>query len=296
MSEQTLLITGGSGHLGRRVLELLLAAKVGKLVTTTRTPEKLADLAARGVDVRQADFDNPATLPAAFAGVDRLLLISTDSFNYPGQRVDQHNASIAAAVAAGVKHLLYTSFVRTQPGNPAAVAPDHYATEQALIASPLDYTLLRNNLYSDNLLMSLPQAIAMGQLFSAGNGGKTAYVTREDCARAAAAALAATTTGRQTLNITGPQALSDAEIAQLASEISGRPVQFVPLSVADKRAGMIGAGLPPAVADLLLSFEVATAQGFVADVSTAVTDLTGVAPQSVRDFLLAQRAALSGAA
>jgi NAD(P)H dehydrogenase (quinone) len=273
-----------------------LAAKVGKLVTTTRTPEKLADLAARGVDVRQADFDNPATLPAAFAGVDRLLLISTDSFNYPGQRVDQHNAAIAAAVAAGVKHLLYTSFVRTEPGNPAAVAPDHYATEQALIASPLDYTLLRNNLYSDNLLMSLPQAIAMGQLFSAGNGGKTAYVTREDCARAAAAALAATTTGRQTLNITGPQALSDAEIAQLASEISGRPVQFVPLSVADKRTGMIGAGLPPAVADLLLSFEVATAQGFVDEVSTAVTDLTGVAPQSVRDFLLAQRAALSGAA
>lgn len=295
MSEQTLLVTGGSGHLGRRVLELLLAAKAGKLVTTTRTPEKLADLAACGVEVRQADFDNPATLSAAFAGVDRLLLISTDSFSYPGQRIEQHKAAIAAAVAAGVKHVLYTSFVRTEPGNPATVAPDHYATEQALIVSPLDYTLLRNNLYTDNLLMSLPSAIAMGQLFSAGDGGKTAYVTREDCARAAAAALA-TTTGRQTLDITGPQALSDAEIAQLATEISGRPVQFVPLSVADKRAGMIGAGLPPAVADLLLSFEAATAQGFVSDVSPAVTDLTGAAPQSVRDFLLAHRAVLRGAA
>ena len=295
MIEQTLLVTGGAGHLGRRVLELLLAANAGKLVTTTRSPEKLADLAARGVEVRKADFDDPTTLAAAFAGVDRLLLISTDALTYPGQRIAQHKAAIDAAVAAGVKHLLYTSFVRTEPGNPAIVAADHYATEQALAASPLDWTILRNNLYSEVLLMSLPQVVAMGQLISAGNGGKPAYVTREDCARAAAAALAAQTTGRSTLNITGPEALSDAEIAQLASEVSGRPVQFVSVSVADKRNGLIGAGLPPMVADIMLSFEAATAQGFVGDVSTAVADLTGIAPQSVREFLTANRAALVGA-
>lgn len=295
MPEQTLLVTGGSGHLGRRVLELLVAAKASKLVTTTRTPEKLADLAARGVEVRQADFDDPSTLPAAFAGVDRLLLISTDSFTYPGQRIAQHKAAIAAAVAAGVKHVLYTSFVRTEPGNPAVVAGDHYATEQALVDSPLDYTLLRNNFYSDGLLMSLSSAVALGQLFSASNGGKISYVTREDCARAAAAALAASTTGRHTLDITGPQALSDAEIAQIVNEVSGRPVQFVPLSAADKRNGMIGAGLPPQVADLLLSFDAAAAQGFLGDVSTAVADLTGVAPQSVREFLTVNRVALLNA-
>ena len=295
MIEQTLLVTGGAGHLGRRVLELLLAANAGKLVTTTRSPEKLSDLAARGVEVRKADFDDPTTLAAAFAGVDRLLLISTDALAYPGQRIAQHKAAIDAAVAAGVKHLLYTSFVRTEPGNPAIVAADHYATEQALAASPLDWTILRNNLYSEVLLMSLPQVVAMGQLISAGNGGKPAYVTREDCARAAAAALAAQTTGRSTLNITGPEALSDAEIAQLASEVSGRPVQFVSVSVADKRNGLIGAGLPPMVADIMLSFEAATAQGFVGDVSTAVADLTGIAPQGVREFLTANRAALVGA-
>ena len=295
MTEQTLLVTGGAGHLGRRVLELLLAANAGKLVTTTRSPEKLSDLAARGVEVRKADFDDPTTLAAAFAGVDRLLLISTDALAYPGQRIAQHKAAIDAAVAAGVKHLLSTSFVRTEPGTPAIVAADHYATEQALAASPLDWTILRNNLYSEVLLMSLPQVVAMGQLISAGNGGKTAYVTREDCARAAAAALAIQTTGRSTLNITGPEALSDAEIAQLASEVSGRPVQFVSVSVADKRNGLIGAGLPPMVADIMLSFEAATAQGFVGDVSTAVADLTGIAPQSVREFLTANRAALVGA-
>jgi NAD(P)H dehydrogenase (quinone) len=219
-------------------------------------------------------------------------LISTDSFTYPGQRIAQHKAAIAAAVEAGVKHLLYTSFVRTEPGNPAAVAADHYATEQTLAASPLDWTILRNNVYTDMLPMSLSQAVAMGQLISARGEGKTAYVTREDCARAAAATLAAPTTGRRTLDITGPQALSDAEIARIASEVSSRPVQFVPVSAADKRAGMVGAGLPPMVADLLLSFEAAAAQGFLGDVSSAVVDLTGATPQSVREFLTTHQAAL----
>jgi len=293
MTEQTLLVTGGSGHLGRRVLELLLDAKAGKLVTTARTPAKVADLAARGVDVRQADFDHPATLAPGFAGVDRLLLISTNVIGE--QRQAQQRAVIAAAIAAGVKHVLYTSFIRTEPGNPAAVAPDHYATEQALAASPLDWTILRNNLYTDLFLMSLPQLLGMGQWFSAGNGGKTAYVTREDCARAAAAALAATTTGRHVLDITGPQGLSDAEIAQLASEVTGRPLQVITVSAAEKRNGLIGAGLPPMVADIMLSFERATAQGLVGAVSPAVAELTGRAPQSVRDFLTAYKAALMGA-
>ena len=295
MTQQTLLVTGGSGQLGRRVLELLLEANAGKLVTTTRTPEKLADLAARGVEVRQADFDDPTTLAQAFAGVDRLLLISTDTVGVPGQRITQHRAAIAAAAAAGVKHLLYTSFVRTEPGNPAAVADDHYQTEQALAASPLDWTILRNNLYADLFLMSLPQTIGMGQWFSAGNGGKTAYVTREDCARAAAAALAATTTGRHIFDITGPQGLSDAEIAQIASDVTGRPIQVILVRAEDKRNGLIGAGLPPIVADLLLSFEAATAQGLLGAVSSAVADLTGHAPQSVRDFLTTHKAALSNA-
>lgn len=293
MTEQTLLVTGGSGHLGRRVLELLLEAKVGKLVTTVRTPEKVADLAAHGVEVRQADLDQPATLAAAFAGVDRLLLISTNVIGE--QRQAQQRAAIDAAVAAGVKHVLYTSFTRTEPGNPAAVAPDHYATEQMLAASPLDWTILRNNLYSEALLMSLPQVIGTGQWFSAGNGGKTAYITREDCARAAAAALAATTAGHHILEITGPQGLSDAEIAQIASEVTGRPIQVIPVSAEEKRNALIGAGLPPMVADLMLSFEAATAQGLVGAVSPAVAELTGRAPQSVRDFLTAHKAALLGA-
>lgn len=292
MSQSTLLVTGGSGHLGRSVLELLLANKVDNLVTTTRTPEKLADLAAQGVEVRYADFDDAGSLAAAFAGVDRLLLISTDAMSVPGQRITQHKAAIAAAVAAGVKHLLYTSYVNPEPGNPAVVADDHYATEQALAASPLDWTILRNNLYSSVLLMSLPQAIATGHLLSANQGQKTSYVTREDCARAAAAALAADTTGRQTLDITGPQAVSDGELAEIAAELSGRPVQVVGLDLAAKRKLLVDAGVPPVGVDIMLSFEAAAMQGLQNVVSSAVADLTGRAPQSVRDFLTANQAAL----
>ena len=108
-SSPRLLVTGAGGQLGRRVVELLLEAGVSNLVAASRDPAKLADLQARGVETRRADFDDPASLPAAFAGVDRLLLISTDSLGAPGHRIAQHRAAIAAAQAAGVSHLVYTS-------------------------------------------------------------------------------------------------------------------------------------------------------------------------------------------
>ncbi|CAE6780418.1 NAD(P)H-binding protein [Xanthomonas arboricola] len=102
---QRLLVTGAAGQLGRRVVEILLERNITSIVATTRTPSKLADLAARGVEVRAADFDKPETLATAFAGVDRLLLISTDAIYVPGRRLAQHKAAIAAAEKAGVKHI-----------------------------------------------------------------------------------------------------------------------------------------------------------------------------------------------
>src|SRR5689334_9931004 len=106
---QTLLVTGASGHLGRRVIELLLESNAGHLIATTRSPDKLAGLAARGVEVRQADFDDPGSLAAAFAGADRLLLISTDALDGTDRRIVQHGNAVAAAEQAGVKHVVYTS-------------------------------------------------------------------------------------------------------------------------------------------------------------------------------------------
>jgi NAD(P)H dehydrogenase (quinone) len=292
---QTLLVTGASGHLGRRVIDLLLEANAGQIIATTRTPAQLADLAARGVEVRHADFDDPAGLAAAFAGADRLLLISTDMLMVPGQRIAQHQAAVAAAAQAGVKHVVYTSLTRTGPGNPILLASDHYATEQALAASPLDWTVLRNNVYAEMLLGSLPRAIATGQLVAAGGDGGVGYVTREDCARAAAAALASAQTGRTTLEVTGPALVTYQDLAQLASQISNKPVNYISVSPEVIVNGMVEAGLPPPLAQTLVSFDIGIAQGTLALVTDAVAELTGVAPQSVRDFLLAHREALLAA-
>jgi NAD(P)H dehydrogenase (quinone) len=131
----TLLVTGASGHLGRRVLELLLETQTGQIIATTRTPEKLADFAQRGVIVRQADFDDPASLVTAFTGADRLLLISTDVIGVPGLRIQQHTNAVKAAEEAEVSHVVYTSLINPEPGTPIAIAPDHYETELALAQS-----------------------------------------------------------------------------------------------------------------------------------------------------------------
>jgi NAD(P)H dehydrogenase (quinone) len=281
----TLLVTGASGHLGRRVVELLLEANAGQIIATTRTPDKLAEFAQRGVVVRQADFDNADSLPAAFAGADRLLLISTDAVDVPGRRLNHQRAAIKAAEAAGVKHIVYTSIMNPVPENPAFVVPDHHGTEEALAASGIGWTALRENLYAEVLVGSLSQAIASGSLYSGAGDGKAAYITREDCARASAAALASSFDSRRTVNITGPDALSQADAAALASSISGRPVAYVPLPIDAVIEGMVGAGLPRPMAEAYATFDAAIAQDFFSAVSNGVEELTGRKPIRIADYL-----------
>src|SRR4051794_23190970 len=160
---RTLLVTGASGQLGRRVVELLLDAKAGTVIAATRDPAKVADLAARGAVVRKADFEDEASLAEAFAGVDRLLLVSTDAVDRPGRRIAQHEAAVRAAVRAGVKHIVYTSMPNPGVDSPVSIAVDHRKTEEAITATSLGFTILRNNLYTDLLLQSLPRAVATGQ-------------------------------------------------------------------------------------------------------------------------------------
>lgn len=290
--QTTLLVTGASGHMGRRVVELLLEAQAGTIIAATRSPEKLADFARQGAMVRQADFNDPASLSAAFAGVDRLLFISTDAVGEPGLRLKQHQTAVKAAAEAGVSHVIYTSLVNPEPDSPVLIAPDHYGTEQALAASNLNWTVLRNNIYAEVLVPTLSQAVQTGQLFSAAGEGKTAYVTREDCARAAAAALASDFNGRRTLDITGPEALSRADLAAIATHLTGKPVTYVLLELEAMIQGMINAGLPRFVADMLASFDTGIAQDKFSAVSHAVQELTGRQPIRVADFLAAQKSAL----
>ena len=289
----TILITGASGHLGRRVAELHLDAGQHHIILATRTPAKLADLAARGAIVRAADFDNPASLATAFAGVDSLLLVSTDVLDQPGRRIAQHRAAIIAAASAGVRHLVYTSLLNAVPDSVMSLAPDHAQTELALAASPLTWTVLRNNLYADNLLASLGFAVATGQLHTASANGAVSYVTREDCARAAAAALASSETTNRTLDLTGPAALTAADIAALTTTITGRPVKHLPVPADGLRAGLTQAGLPAGLVEALVTFDLAAARGELNAVSPVFTQLTGRAPTSVSTFLAAHRAQLT---
>ncbi len=277
------LITGASGQLGRRVVELVLDAQVGPLIVTTRRPDTLAGLARRGVEVRAADFTKPETLASAFAGAHRLLLVSTNGLT-PGQRFASHKVAIDAAAAAGVRHIVYTSLINPGPDSPISFADDHSMTEAALLASGIPHTILRNSLYTDLFLMTAPQAISSGTLYAAAGDGRVGYVTREDCARAAAAALL-TANGSRTFDITGPGLVAQADVARMLAEISGRQVTYVPMTPADLRRGLVQQGLPADLAALLVSIDDAIAKDTLAVVSSAVEDLTGQAPTSVRAFL-----------
>ena len=165
--------------------------------------------------MRTADFDPPDTLPTAFAGVDRLLIISADTV---GDRLAGQLAAVAAAKEAGVGHVFYTSAPEPTADNPAGVIPDHRATEEALAASGLRWTTLRNNLYAEFQLPTLQQAAASGQLVTNAGAGLTAYVTRTDCAAAAAAALLLPEPA-QIYDITGPAGVSSQDLAALAGSL-----------------------------------------------------------------------------
>jgi NAD(P)H dehydrogenase (quinone) len=289
-----LLVTGASGHLGRRVLELLLASgtPASALIASTRTPDRLAELAARGVEVRAASFDDAGSLPAAFRGVDRALLISTDAVDVPGRRIAQHRAAIQAARAAGVRHVVYTSLTNPGPESLVSLAPDHHATEVALAEIFPSHTILRNNLYSDYLLGSLPHAVRAGRIANSFGSGAVGYVTRDDCARAAAAALASSFDRQAVHDITGPQAITQSELAAIVSELTGRRITYEALDASAAQRGLVQAGLPEPIAALLVSFEQSGAHGQLAVAPGAVAQLTGTPPVSVRDFLAGQRAAL----
>jgi NAD(P)H dehydrogenase (quinone) len=294
MSNRTLLVTGAAGNLGRQVVERLLEAKAGTIIATTRDPAKLADFARRGVDVRAADFNKPESLAKAFTGAERLLLISTGDLFPEGLRLQQHRAAVQAAVDAGVKHVVYTSGPAPHPTQPGSLINDHYWTEQALAASPLEWTILRHHIYTDFLVGTLATALKLGVLSgSAGDGGNN-YVTRADCARTDAAALAADYSGRRILDVTGPQPVTPAELAKLASELSGKPLKYQSLPRAEHEKLLGSVGLPPFLVTALTDFDEAQAQGFLAVRSPVVQQLTGKAPTSVQEYLSGQRAALTG--
>jgi NAD(P)H dehydrogenase (quinone) len=291
-TKPTVAVTGASGQLGRRVVDLLLDSNAGKVVGITRTPDKLADLADRGAEIRKGDFDHPKELERAFDGVDRVLIVSTDALGHPKGRHAHHADAVKAAEAAGVTHAAYTSYIGPRPTTALSVSNDHFQTELAIAQSRMTWTFLRNNMYTDVLLWGLPQAVASGTLYTATGGRGRSYVTREDCARAAVGALLSDFEGHRILDITGPAAVTQDEIAAIASEIAGKSVKHVALTRADMKKGMIASGMPEMLAEVMLEFDTMTAEGYLAVVTPTVKDLTGREPTSVREYLSANRDAL----
>ncbi|TPO07525.1 SDR family oxidoreductase [Mesorhizobium sp. B1-1-5] len=295
---ETLLVTGASGHLGRAVVNHLLGERKvapANIIATTRNPENLADLAARGVAVRVADFDDKASLEEAFTGADRVLVISTGELDLKSdRRLKQHQAAVAAAKAAKVSHLLYTSMPNPEPGSPVLFAGDHYGTEEAIKASGIPYTFFRNGWYQENLFMSLPHAIASGKWYSSAADGRVAHGARDDMAAAIAAGLASGSKQSEIHTLTGPQAYTTSEIAALVSEVTGKPLEVIQLPDEALTEGVKAAGVPEDFARIIVSFDANTRAGRIGEVTDAVEKLSGRKPRTLRQFLEANKAALLG--
>jgi NAD(P)H dehydrogenase (quinone) len=289
-----IIVTGASGQLGGLVAEELLErAPASELVFVTRHPDALEHLAERGATVRRGDFDEPEALAEAFAGGDRMLLISTLSI---GRRAAQHRTAIEAAAAAGVRHVVYTSFPKPEAGHPVgAIATEHGETEEILHSSGLEWTILRNATFAELQIPPGALAVAGGKLYTNAGAGRLASVSRRDSARAAAAVLTSDGHGGKTYDITGPEAVSQNDLANLLSEVSGRSVKLVRVGDRTLTWGLTRAGAPKPVARSIVAFGKAVREGYYDVVDPALTTLTGTAPRTLRDVLIAHRGDLLGA-
>jgi len=288
---EVLGVTGASGRLGRRVVELLLEeVSADRIRALTRNPEKLQDLASRGVAVLPGDFNRMETLARSLEGVERLLVISTDDLR-PGARIAQHRNAVQAARRAGVRHVVYTSALHADR-NPVSFMRDHAQTEEAIRESGLPFTFLRNNLYAESLLTAASQAVQTGVLRLPAGEGRVSFVAREDCARIAAAVLARPGQEGRIYEVTGPDSCSYGDVAEVLSELSGRPVRYEPVSLEEYTRSMEAAGLAPAAVEAFASLYRAIAHGFFDHLSPAVQEVTGRPPLSLREALSPYRAQL----
>jgi NAD(P)H dehydrogenase (quinone) len=288
----SIVVGGASGNLGCRVAELLLEQVApAEVVLCTRTPEALEHFAAQGATVRYADYDRPESLSEAFAGGTTLLLISTGTLD---RREAQHRAAIGAAAAAGIARVAYTSILSPVAENPAAPTPSHRATERALQESGLSFTFLRNSLYAEFQVAEAVRALTSGTLVHNRGDGRVAYVSREDCAAAAAAVLTTPGHDRVAYDITGPEPLGAAELAALYTELSGRPIEIAEVDDETLRAGMIGDATGDDHrtygAELVTSTGRAIREGHLSACTNAVSELTGRRARTLREVLAASGA------
>ncbi|SFM98600.1 NAD(P)H dehydrogenase (quinone) [Izhakiella capsodis] len=265
-------ITGATGQLGRLVIEVMLKSVAAKeIVAVARSPDKAADLAARGLIVRQGNYAQPTTLDEAFIGVEKLLLISSSEV---GQRDAQHQAVINAARHAGVKLIAYTSLLHADC-SPIGLAVEHRATEAALKASGIPFVILRNGWYSENYAASIASAIEQGIFFGAAGEGRIASATRQDYAEAAAAVLIKENQAGKIYELAGDNAYTLTEFSRQISASSGKPVSYQNLSEADFVSLLKEAGLPDDLASMLADADYSASKQSLFDDSHTLSRLIG---------------------
>jgi len=278
-------VTGSSGHLGRLTVQALLKRGVpaGELVAVARDPQKVDDLAAAGVQVRQGDYSRPETLGPALAGTDVLVLISSSEV---GQRVAQHRNIVDAAVAAGVGRIVYTSILKADTSG-AALAAEHLATEQLIRESGLPFTFLRNCWYLENYTENLAPALQFGAVFGATAGGRVAAAARADYADAAAVVAIGTGHGNAVYELGGDQPFTMAELAEEVSRRTGRQVVSTDLPAEEYTKVLVQAGLPEPYAAVLADSDVAIGRGDLTTDRTDLRDLIGRPTTTLADAVAA---------
>jgi NAD(P)H dehydrogenase (quinone) len=254
-----------------------------KIRAITRSPESISDL---GVAIRVADFEDPASLATALDSVDRMLLVSSNAFGVAGRRVRQHANAISAAATAGVGHVIYTSIARAgEPDHPAGVAAEHRTTEAALAESGLPYTVLRNSMYTQWILAGAETTLLTGLLVDNIGDGAISYVTREDCAAVAATVLARGGHEGEHLEITGPRAVTGAEVAALFTEYTGHSVRYHPISDEETVTELMTYGMAEPDARYFATIGLSIREGWTSLVTNVVERITGRKPTTVAGFL-----------
>jgi NAD(P)H dehydrogenase (quinone) len=255
----TYAVTGASGPFGHHAVSGLIEAGVapGNIVAVVRTPSKVADLAEQGVQVRVGDYSDPASLTAALTGVDTLLLVSSSEV---GQRVEQHSNVIDAAAGAGVSRIVYTSAPRADTTE-LVLAPEHKATEAALRASGIAFTILRNGWYIENYLGQLEQYRATGEIVGAAGDGLVSGATRADFAEAAVTALIQPGHENAVYELGGAPAFTMTELAAALSSATGTTIVYRDVTPEENIAILEGVGLDAGTAGFVTALDVATKRG-----------------------------------
>jgi NAD(P)H dehydrogenase (quinone) len=260
-----IVVTGATGQLGRHVVSGL-REKGAHVVAGARNTA--ADL---GVEVREADYDRPETLDGALAGAEKVLLISA---NEPGKRLPQHQAVIDAAVRAGVRHLVYTSAPHADTTE-LVLAPEHKATEEAIRASGIPFTFLRNGWYHENYVDTITRAAETGEVVGAAGDAQVASAARKDYADAAVAVLTGEGHENTVYELSGDVAWTFPEFAKEIGEVAGKPVEYRDLSLEAYEKSLVAAGLPPETAGFVAALEGNIAAGTLAETSGDLNRLIG---------------------